>query len=561
MTIQRLEAIHNLLFSGEDINESSINNKIARPSISTMPSYITDGFVAEVANTLATPVAGCNDDIDAQILKMASLQEYVNNSIDIINRKIYLDIIPSIKGLLVSDPNTVALSTALAIMPYDDVWSSESTAKISSDSIISSSNTGNTFTSVKDQLAISASVSDIGGSLRASVAKTDDIYKFKYISRYKSEKRFVLDIDRSGTEQFNAVKLDSSKLLKISVMTSDDGKNFSNTSIRLKKTAGSLFPIDPTSSRYVRIIVDLESNSNYINSEYHYEFDLNIDFGVLSSDRGVFFETKEIAVNQTGTVLSIFDDSTGNIRYEISINDEPYRFLSSINGSGEYDKYLNINNFSSNKLVSLKDFTYDGVKYVSSTEIPPEFVASNYIRAFDNSSTWTKTKFGYVGNFIAYNAKTINLGQNRAIINGTIRSGTVELSPGIYEIEVFKENCLELYNEDNIKEDLGYFDYERRIIDSAGIQRGIQDTLYPNNHLYLIKDTFDYALGVDLIENIDYSIYNNNSSYVLSSAKKSDEIILSYMLAQTAIDTIKLRGVFSNNTTLSSVSKILVNIS
>ncbi len=561
MTIQRLEAIHNLLFSGEDINEFSINSKIDKKSITAMPSNITDAFVAEVTNSLATPIGGCNDSIDYQISKITELRDYVNNSIDIINRKLYLDIIPSIKGLLVSDQDTVGLSTALAIMPYDDVWSSNSTARISSDLIISSSGVGDAFMSVDDQLSIQASVSDTDGYLRASVVKENNKYKVRYESRHKSEKRFILDIDRGSTEYFNTVKLDSSSLLKLSVMTSDNGKDFVNTVIRLKKTTGSLLPIDPTSHRYIRIIVDIESNSNYINSEYHYSFDIKIDFGILSSDNDVFFETKEIQVNKVGTVISILDDAIGNIKYEISMNQEPYRSLTSINGSGEYDKYLNINGFASNKMISIKKFIHDGVKYLSDIEIPPEFIGSNYIKAFDNSNTWTKTKFGYVGNFITYTKKIISLDKSRVVINGSIKSGTIELSPGIYKIEIFKENCLELYNEHNTKEDLGYFENERRIIDNGGMQRAIQDPLYPNNHIYLIKDAFDYSLGIDLIENIDYSIYNNNSSYVLSTAKKSDEIILSYMLAQTTIETIKLRGIFSNNTTLSSVSKILVNIS
>ena len=65
-------------------------------------------------------------------------------------------------------------------------------------------------------------------------------------------------------------------------------------------------------------------------------------------------------------------------------------------------------------------------------------------------------------------------------------------------------------------------------------------------------------MGIDLIENIDYSIYNNNSSYVLSTAKKSDEIILSYMLAQTTIETIKLRS--RNNRTFFALMKKIMDI-
>ncbi len=562
MTIKRLEAIHNLLFQGKDITEGAILDMYNSGGAITMPEFLTDNFVSDISKKIGIPTAECNDIADAEASRLLELKSYVERQLDILNRKIYLDVIPAIGSLWVSNKDTLGMINNIALMPYDDIWSAESTASITNDSIINSTKNGNSFISINDTIDVTTTVSDIGGSYNAITSLNDKNINIKYLSKYNSPKRIVALIDRNSNESFNVININPSKAIILSIQTSEDGMEFSGTSIKSKKTIGGVMPLDVTSSRYVRLIFDVDKSTNYRNGMYEFEINAYFDMGILGSENDLFFSTKTIDVGMDGTALSISDDSNANIRYEVSINESPYRVLSALeNGSGVYDKYLNINDFSSNKLISLKDFTFDGQNYNSQLEIPAEFISSNSLRVFDNNETWRKTKFGYVGNFIAYSKRSISIGSKRVIINGAIKTGDILLSPGIYKIEIFKENCLELFNELNISEDNGYVGYNRVIVDKMGLQRSIQDDLYPYNHLYLIKDAFDYSLGIDLIENIDYSIYNNSSSYYLSLANKSREIIISYMLSQSNIDTIKIKGVFEDSTTLSSLSKILVNIS
>ena len=565
MNNERAEIIHNLLYSGKNIDEESIYAKSRTPKNIIPGQFLDDNFVAEASAAVGIPAARCTDKIQDGSERILALKDKLRRSVDLMNRRLANEIAPAIHNLMVANINTAAMNTELAIMGYDNVWSENTTANISNGIIFSASSIGNKFISTRDDISITAYVSDIAGAINASIEDIDDndksYKKYKFKSKYKSPKRFVIDIDRNNTELINSIKFKSDSINFISVYTSKNKESYDLSKINRKMIFDGVYDIDQTQDRYIRIIVDIDNNYGYLNSEYLYKFNLGVEFGLIMSEDGVFFETKTLDVGRSGTSISMMDDCNGDIKYEVSINGSEYKILSSINNRiGKYQKFIPINNYSDNKLISIKNFTLDNDLYIADVVMPVGFIMSNKIKVFDRSKVWTKNKFGYTGSFINNSIIELNLGSSRMIIDGDIKTGDILISPGIHKIDIFDENAYQLYNSENITEDLSYINENRIIIDNQGIKRSIADPLFPNNHMYIVIDKFDHSLGCELIENVDYSIYNNEG-YKISTFKKPSELIISYMLSYSNVDTIKIRGTFSESITLSSLTKILVNIS
>lgn len=391
------------------------------------------------------------------------------------------------------------------------------------------------------------------------------------------EKRMDLIIDREDASLFNQVELQLEKAHLAQVFLSDDGLEFTKVFDKEKYVKNTVLPVGSSTARYIKITIYKTRHDAVHSGIYSYDVRFN-KINILRStinDTAVV-QTNNIDIGGPYSVLALstcdnFSDPKAEITYKISIDDGEWKTIRPVDkkkvGNVIEPVTVKLNDYSENKLISLTNFNKTQVGYTASLDLPQQFVASNDLRVFAEDMTefggeWEgdssyKTAYGMVAQ-----TKSFDIGETQMQINGKWATGLIELNPGLYEVKVLTSNYANLFNAKNaslINSNNG----EYSITDKSGAVRMIADPLYPYNHKILVEDNFDLLFKKELIEKRDYTLYNSQANYNLSTYQKYNEIIVSYRLHQSNAGFFKLRAEMSSEdkTTMPYIERALIRMS
>lgn len=410
-----------------------------------------------------------------------------------------------------------------------------------------------------------------------SLINSDKSFRMIGESGLGGDKRMDLIIDREDASLFNQVELQLEKAHLAQVFLSEDGLEFTKVFDKEKYVKNTVLPVGSSTARYIKITIYKTRHDAVHSGIYSYDVRFN-KINILRStiNDTAIVQTNNIDIGGPYSVLALstcdnFSDPKAKITYKISIDDGEWKTIRPVDkkkvGNVVEPVTVKLNDYSENKLISLTDFNKTQVGYTASLDLPQQFVASNDLRVFAEDMTqfggeWEgdssyKTAYGMIAQ-----TKSFDIGETQMQINGKWATGVIELNPGLYEVKVLTSNYANLFNAKNaslINSNNG----EYSITDKSGAVRMIADPLYPYNHKILVEDNFDLLFKKELIEKRDYTLYNSQANYNLSTYQKYNEIIVSYRLHQSNAGFFKLRAEMSSEdkTTMPYIERALIRMS
>lgn len=401
-------------------------------------------------------------------------------------------------------------------------------------------------------------------------------------------RRFELIIDRKNKEQINQIDLSLNESHIIKIQSSSDNNIFTdivNTQLYVKS---SIIPIEPNIDRYLKIVFYKNSDlkSTLRNGKYTYKVVINHLYltGITIADESQF-ETNNIdlgAVGINGISLDTCDnyqDPNVDISYFIDFNDEnnwkEIRPIGKVrNDKASISSFIRLNDYYTNKIIEIKDQPIygsvsnpNGLSYPLTTD--SNFVSSNQLRIFNrviptDYPNWNKVNGQYATTGVLNTGKTLNLGSTYPLyINGVAQMGIVTLDPGIYTLALDPVAYLYLFDPSQYTiisvSDTGLYTL-KLILDSTIVT--IQDTMYPYNIKSIVETNFDFLFYQELIENEDYTLYNNGTTYYINTKAPYYKLYVLYRLFSsngTGV-TAKIKGTYQslNNITIPFTERITI---
>ena len=391
------------------------------------------------------------------------------------------------------------------------------------------------------------------------------------------DKRIDLILDKKDAEIFNQVEISIDKAHLAMLYTSDDGMEFTRVFDKPRYVKNTILPVGASSARYVKITFFQSKQSSISEGAYQYSIRFN-HLNVLRSTLGdsVVFETNEISMPGAFTVLALstcdnYSDKDVDMSYQVSVDGGSWNKVRPVDktsvGMIAEPVTLKINDYVDNKLVSLTEFTSTPSGHTASLELPSDLILSNDIRVFAEDITcacveWKtdgslRTVYGYLKD-----VSTIDIGPSEMQVNGKWATGVVEIQPGLYQLRVREESYANLFNGKNA-EVIHSGNGEYSVTDADGGIRIVADPLYPYNQKLLIEDIFDLLFYDELIEKDDYTLYNGGSGYNLSTSLEYDEVMVSYRVHRSNVNSLKVRAEMASRdkTTIPYIERILIRMS
>jgi hypothetical protein len=582
----REEIIDYLIRNEIDVTEESIASIIK----SGMLIKVDDTLMAEesvdrnLLSKIFTYVSSLVSESSHSRNKLASeidvVRQRINDRIDRLNRNIETGL-NEIKAAQVLEKNMSGYVNTISLDFSNKTLfdKSETTATISDDMIIgtvASSKLKSDKTAIRivpylAGSAIASMVSDgniyparvekinSGGigytPLKTEVLINDDSsFQIVAESEDSAYKRLDLIIDKMDSEYFNQIEINLQKAHLATIYTSDDGKTYSKVYSKPRYIKNSVIPIPGTRSRFIKI--SFEKNKSDFSSggknSYRVRF---VSLSILSAsiEDIAVVETNDIPIDGTYSVMCLstccnYSDKNIFMDYKISIDRQEWqsiRPVAKIGSNNAHPIVLPLNDYSDNKLISLKEYQKIGDSYRYGLSIPSDFINSNKIRVFSGDIIaggyeWKKEDGYYVAFGIVDGPIKISLGATSMEINGKWTTGDASIDRGVYKIRVADLNYANVLNYRNATV-LSSANGEYVVVDSLGITRTAIDPLFPYNHKLIVESLFSSLFYDELIEKDDYTLYNNDTGFNITTSIPHDEIIITYRLYQEKLSNIRLR--------------------
>lgn len=413
--------------------------------------------------------------------------------------------------------------------------------------------------------------------LEELVINADQPFRIEGTVDAERDIRLDLVIDRQDTSVFNQIELSLSKAHLVSIYTSNNNEEFTVHTPKPRYIFDSSVQIGPTSDRYVKIIFHKKKRDNIVNGNDIY----SVLIRSLSLVKTTFNGTSVFVSNpldMSGSyeklALSACDSITysqnADIDYYISLNGKQWQAIRPTdrfnNEDLSKDIVINTNSLIDNRFILLEDKAIVNEQYEYSLALPQDFVRTNEIRFFGKNITvfpedWVFERGMYSAIGILYSKKEIDFGPEEVLINGRWVSGKVILYPDIHRIYIRENNYANvILDRSGQVTDLGSGEYA---IDSAdGNVRTVYDPLHPYNHKHIIETYFDYVFKKELIENIDYNIYNKDSNYFISTTEDQGTVMAGYRLYQSNINSVQIKAELKSmdHITIPFIEKIIIRL-
>jgi hypothetical protein len=409
------------------------------------------------------------------------------------------------------------------------------------------------------------------------VVNSDRSFRIVGESDLGGKKRMDILVDRGDSEVFNQIEVGLDKAHLAQVFLSEDGLEFSKVFEKEKYIKNTVLPVGSSTARYIKITIYKNKHDAVHNGVYLYAVGVT-KFNMLKStlDEVAVLETNKVAIDGAYSVLALstcdnFSDVNADITYKISIDDGEWKTIRPVDkkkvGNVIEPVTVRLNDYAENKLISLTDFSATKSGYTSPVDFPQEFVLTNDLRVFAEDMTETGGEWEGDSSYkkvygMITEARSFDIGGTEMQINGKWATGLVKLNPGLYEVKVRTSNYANLFNSKNASV-VNEVNGEYSVTDNQGVVRVIADPLYPYNHKIIVEDSFDLLFKKELIEKQDYTLYNSQAIYNLSTYEKYNEIIVSYRLHQSNASHFKLRAEMksSDKTTMPYCERALIRMS
>ena len=564
-----------------------VNSAITHGTLDDIYSYVVESMCENVEKRIAL-----EEDLDV-------LRSKIENRFDLLQRNIgnaieEIRIAQVLEGNMAGEIKTVSID-----FDSTSIINPESTALVSDGVVVGGSSHGEFVDKNAIRLKeysienISASMSRFGivspvllqifnTNGIATIAKADDGIvnsgkRFNLSGMHELPGMKIMDvvIDRLDKEYFNQIEVKLFKAHMCMVYTSKDGILYDRQLSKPKYVKNTIIPISGTSDRYVKISFTKMKHDRVAGGKYAYALlidELNILKSTLSESTSI--ETVDIEVPGNYTAVSLdtccnYANPGVNIDYYVSIDGQDYTPIRPV-AKAKSDKMniptaLPINNYVDNKMIHITKFEDKDGGYVTELDIPGEFLSANTVRVFSSyvkrGEEWNSSNGYHAVTGVLSESKTIQLGDTQMMINGSWATGEVYLPKGVYSIRTTDDYFLNII-QSNTVEILSEINGEYTVVDSDGIHRTFMDPLYPYNHKIIAEEIFDALLGRELIENVDYSLYNNGTTYNINTPVRHEDILVIYRLHSKNLTTFKLRCDMQSidKTTVPYIEKALIKL-
>jgi hypothetical protein len=387
------------------------------------------------------------------------------------------------------------------------------------------------------------------------VINSDTRFQLVAESENSDGKRIELKIDKKDNEYFNQIEINLARAHLAMVYTSEDDITYKKAYSKFKYIKDTVVPLAGTTSRFIKIVFNKNKHDFLSNGKNGYRVKFNyLNIVKASVEEVAVMETNDITINGAYSSLCLstccnYSDKNVSINYKVSLDGSEWqdiRPVAKINKDTMHPIVIPINNYSNNKLISLKDYTKIDDAYRYSLNLPSDFLISNKVRAFsgdisDGNSEWQYVKGYYVVYGVLNKPAEIELGNTTLEINGKWATGKVSLASGLYRLRIRESNYATIINSRNA-ELVSELNGEYIVKDDLGTLRTIHDPLYPYNHKMIISQIFDFLFYRELIEKDDYTLYNNETGFNVSTLVPHEEVIIAYRLYEEKLTKLKLRA-------------------
>lgn len=490
--------------------------------------------------------------------KIGSIQPRINSLSKRINNSLL-----KLRAAQVSDPKSgIASKLNMSLNFSDESIRSPASTALVIDGMLTGKTEADTESSSLNKVEAKASqmqahLKSSGRAVLASIVESDGIT----ISReeYTSgPKDIEVIIDRRSEDSFSQIEMSLESPNIVSVYSSPDNAAYSEAYTSERYIKNSIVGTGLISDRYIKIVFHKPKSDYISNGKYGYRVNIKkIFISEETIDGEAIYETESIPVGGDYSYIALntcctYENPGTTLDYYLNINDRGWEKIRPstrvIKEEVPTPSLLLANPAHENKMIRVDSFSKVEGGHMSELDLPIEFVDTNSIKIYSESSDgWTSKGGLFSTNVRIDSSKKIDLGPNEMLINGKWATGKIEIPAGIHSISINDSNFAEVYNPKNseVVSTDGASINIKRVAD--GKIFSVIDPLFPNNLKLLVEDMADHILGRELIENADYKLYNDEGEYKLVTNTEHNAIILTYSLQSSEISNIKFRCILKSN--------------
>lgn len=406
-------------------------------------------------------------------------------------------------------------------------------------------------------------------ALSSQVLNTNEKSSISYSSLNGGHKSFVLDIDRKEYGVFNNIQLKTNKAYIYTIYKSNDGINYNRITDRVL-TNSLNESIGNTNDRYVRIIIEVDKNSDYIGGRYIYKVEISsFHIAVKKYSTPTEYVTGDIPIQASGEFVAIdtcdnYQSRNVDMHYQMSINGGEYKDIKPLRKLSKTGRsirtILPINDYSDNNIVTLHSHTRHSDGNVFSTEIDPALLETNVFKYYDATNP-----ISVIGNVVS--ATGISISETKIkfgdtyFLNGVPFSGESVAYTGFNSLSFPADNYVEIYDVTKFKL-VSFKSGEFRVADAAGVEHTIIDQDWEKNPFTSIVLSLKYILGKELEYGKDISTEKSENGCRFKTPPNVTSLCIAARQKQSIINTarIKIKMKTLDGYTKPYVSRILIKV-
>lgn len=410
---------------------------------------------------------------------------------------------------------------------------------------------------------------DGGAAQSRNVLNSNINSTISYSSLNGGTKSFVLDIDRKEYGVFNNIQLKTKRAYVYTIYTSNDSINYNRITDRIL-TNSLNESIGETNDRYVRIVIELDKNSDYVSGRYIYNVEISsFHIAVKRYSTPTEYVTGDIPIRATGEFVAIdtcdnYQSRNVDMHYQISINGGAYKDIKPLRKLSKTGRsirsILPINDYSDNNIVTLHAHIRHPDGNIFTTEIDPALLETNIFKYYDATNPISVKGNVVSASGIAISEKVINF-KDTYFVNGVPFSGESTIYTGFNSLSFPADNYVEIY--DVTKYTLVSFNSgEFRVADAAGVEQTIIDEDWEKNPFTSIVLSLKYILGRELEYGKDINTSKSKNGYQLIASENVKSLYVAARQKNAIINTarIKIKMKTLDGYTKPNVSRILIKV-
>lgn len=410
---------------------------------------------------------------------------------------------------------------------------------------------------------------DGGAAQSRNILNSNVNSTISYSSLNGGTKSFVLDIDRKEYGVFNNIQLKTKRAYVYTIYTSNDSINYNRITDRIL-TNSLNESIGETNDRYVRIVIELDKNSDYVSGRYIYNVEISsFHIAVKRYSTPTEYVTGDIPIRATGEFVAIdtcdnYQSKNVDMHYQISINGGAYKDIKPLRKLSKTGRsirsILPINDYSDNNIVTLHAHIRHPDGNIFTTEIDPALLETNIFKYYDATNPISVKGNVVSASGIAVSEKVINF-KDTYFVNGVPFSGESTIYTGFNSLSFPADNYVEIY--DVTKYTLVSFNSgEFRVADAAGVEQTIIDEDWEKNPFTSIVLSLKYILGRELEYGKDINTSKSKNGYQLITSENVKSLYVAARQKSAIINTarIKIKMKTLDGYTKPNVSRILIKV-